>query len=126
MNLIMSSILPAFFPAVLDIGKSILAKVFKIQGEPTTIEDRIALMRAQAEFMSNLAQYENPSPNLSRWVNDLRASIRYFLAIFLMLFSGVYVLIGKSPQIADFLLNMDAIIFGFFFGDRVYYHLKEK
>ena len=115
----------AFFPAILDIGKSIIAKIFKLKAEPQTIDDRIKLMEAQAKYFEAISEFEKPSEYISKWINDLRASIRYLLAGFIFILSAFYFIFGKNVDIINALMNMDAIIFGFFFGDRVYYNLKK-
>ena len=116
----------AFFPALLDIGKTLVYKIFKIEAKPVSVDDRIKLMNAQAEYVKAIASLESPSEFVSRWINNLRASFRYLLAGFFFIFSAFYVTFGNNIQITNILLDIDSIIFGFFFGDRVYYHLKGK
>jgi hypothetical protein len=125
---VLSVILPSLVPVFTDGIRSLIARVTGIGGaEPKTIDERIKLTDSETKRLVALSSLDNPGGEISRWVANFRALHRYVLADLILLFTFAYVLIpGINIEIANFLLNLSASVFGFFFGDRVYLHLRGK
>jgi len=125
---ILSVILPALIPLVTDGVRTIIAKITGIGGaEPKTVDEAIRLTESQTNRLKALASLDNPAGEVSKWVANFRALHRYILADLILIFTFIYILLpAKNIDIANFMLNLSASVFGFFFGDRVYLHLKER
>jgi len=125
MNLL-NVILPALLPVVIDTIKTVLARITNIpKYEPKDINEKIALMKAETERLSTVAKLDEPTGEVSKWVADLRASNRYILGNLIIFITFVYIMMPEpNIEIVNFLLNLSASVFSFFFGDRVYMHLK--
>ena len=125
---IFALILPALIPVFTDGVRTIIAKITGIGGaEPKTVDDAIRLTDSQTKRLQALAALDNPAGEVSRWVANFRAMHRYVLADMILIATFIYIFLpSKDLTIANFLLNLSASVFGFFFGDRVYLHLKER
>ncbi len=131
---ILTTIGSALMPVLADGLRAIFAKLTGIGGaEPKNIDEAIKLMQAQTERLRALAELDNPYGEVSKWVANLRGAFRYILGALILMFSAIYVIIVPliAPQaykvdIANYLLALTSIVFGFFFGDRVYLHLRNK
>jgi hypothetical protein len=121
-------ILPALIPVFTDGVRSVIAKITGIGGaEPKTVDEAIRLTDSQTKRLQALSSLDNPGGEVSKWVANFRAMHRYVLADMILVATFVYVFLPtKNMEIANFLLNLSASVFGFFFGDRVYLHLKER
>ena len=124
---ILSLILPALLPAVVDGLKGLFTRMTGGAGaRPASVDEAIKLMSAETEKLKVLAELDKPSGEISRWVSDLRASFRYLAAtIIIVTAMSVTVLMPGNP-LAPYLLEMSGSVFAFLFGDRVYLHLKQK
>lgn len=121
-------ILPALIPVFSDGVRSLIAKLTGIGGaEPKTVDESIRMNDSQTKRLQALAALDNPAGDVSKWVADFRALHRYILADMILVATFVYIFLpDRNMEIANFLLNLSASVFGFFFGDRVYLHLKER
>ena len=121
-------ILPALVPVFSDGVRSLIAKLTGIGGaEPKTVDESIRMNDSQTKRLQALAALDNPAGEVSKWVADFRALHRYILADLILVATFVYIFLpDRNMEIANFLLNLSASVFGFFFGDRVYLHLKER
>ena len=124
---LLSLILPALLPAVVDGLKGLFTRMTGGAGaRPASVDEAIKLMSAETEKLKVLAELDKPSGEISRWVSDLRASFRYLAAtIIIVTAMSVTVLMPGNP-LAPYLLEMSGSVFAFLFGDRVYLHLKQK
>lgn len=124
MNLL-SMLASAVFPAGVDLITGVVNKVFKIKASaPKSVDEEIRLMTAEVEKVRALAELDKPAGEISRWVADLRASIRYILALIIFGLTGLSIFVNVDPSLKEALLNLSGIVFGFFFGDRVYINLR--
>lgn len=125
---ILALILPALVPVFTDGVRSVIAKITGIGGgEPKTVDEAIRLTDSQTKRLQALSSLDNPGGEVSKWVANFRAMHRYVLADMILVVTFVYIFLPtKDLTIANFLLNLSASVFGFFFGDRVYLHLKER
>ena len=121
-------ILPALVPVFSDGVRSLIAKLTGIGGaEPKTVDESIRLTDSQTKRLQALSSLDNPGGEVSKWVANFRAMHRYVLADMILVATFIYIFLPtKDLTIANFLLNLSASVFGFFFGDRVYLHLKER
>ena len=124
---LLSLILPALLPAVVDGLKGLFTRMTGGAGaRPASVDEAIKLMSAETEKLKVLAELDKPSGEISRWVADLRAAFRYLAAAIIIVTSmGVTVLMPQNP-LAPYLLEMSGSVFAFLFGDRVYLHLKKQ
>ena len=121
-------ILPALVPVFSDGVRSLIQKLTGIGGaEPKTVDESIRMNDSNTNRLKALAALDNPAGEVSRWVANFRALHRYLLADLILVATFVYIFLpDRNMEIANFLLNLSASVFGFFFGDRVYLHLKER
>ncbi len=128
MNLL-AILLPSILPIVGDGFRSLISKITGIGGaEPRTVDESIRLMESQTKRIQAMSTLDNPGGEVSRWVANYRGLHRYALgdAIFLATIIYIFFIPAPKTEIADFLLNLSASVFSFFFGDKVYFHLKNK
>ena len=125
---LLSLIIPALVPVFTDGIRSLVSKITGIGGgEPKTVDEAIRLTDSQTKRLQALSSLDNPGGEVSKWVANFRAMHRYVLADMILIATFVYIFLPtKNMDIANFLLNLSASVFGFFFGDRVYLHLKER
>lgn len=122
---ILSVLSSALFPAGVDLVKDVVHKVFKINpAQARSVDDEIRLQTAEIEKLRALAELDKPAGEISRWVADLRASIRYILALIIFGLTGFSLFVKIDLSLKEALLNLSGIVFGFFFGDRVYINLR--
>ncbi len=121
-------ILPALIPVFTDGVRSIIARLTGIGGaEPKTVDESIRMNDSQTRRLQALAALDNPAGEVSKWVANFRSLHRYVLADLILVSTFVYIFLpNRNMEIANFLLNLSASVFSFFFGDRVYLHLKER
>jgi len=124
---ILSVVLSALLPAGIDVVKTLLARITGIpKYEPKTVEEKIKLMEAETERLKVVAELDKPAGEISKWVANLRSANRYILGNLIIVITFIYLLLpGHNVEIASFLLNLTAVVFAFFFGDRVYMHLRK-
>lgn len=123
---ILALLLPALLPAGIDIIKSVVSRITGIgQAEPRSTEERISLMQAENDRLRVIADLDRPSGEISKFTANFRALHRYLLGDLILVSTLIYILTPKpDPQTADFLLNLSASVFSFFFGDRVYLAIR--
>jgi len=123
-------LLPALIPVVADGLRGVFNRVTGGAGvKPTTTTEAIEFMKAEAEMAKAMATLDQPAPNISRWVADLRASFRYIAAGVLILAPYIIVLLqALELTVANevLLTSLDArdAAFSFIFGDRMYKWLR--
>jgi hypothetical protein len=122
---LLATLLPALFPPVLDAAKSLIGKWTGSSGyDPTTVDDAVKLMAAQAQHAEALAKLDAPSGSASLWVVNLRESSRYIAVWTIFAGTGLAIAANANPVYVDALLQMSASAFSFLFGDRIYLHIK--
>jgi hypothetical protein len=88
-------------------------------------------MEAEAKKLAALAALDRPVGNISNWVADLRASFRY-LAAGIIIIATIVAIFAQGAglpidvTLLDALLQLSGSVFSFIFGDRLYFHLKQK
>ena len=124
---ILSLILPALLPAVVDGLKGLFTRMTGGAGaRPASVDEAIKLMAAETAKLKAIAELDKPSGEISKWVADLRASFRYLAAAIIILTSMSVTVLAPENPLAPYLLEMSGSVFAFLFGDRVYLHLKQK
>ena len=132
MPALLALLLPAFLPVVADGLRGIFSWFTGGRGaQPQNVEEAIKLMEAEAKKLSALADLDRPSGTISQWVADLRASFRY-LAAGIIIVATILAVFAQGaglpidPTLLDALLQLSGSVFSFIFGDRLYFHLKQK
>ena len=132
MPALLALLLPAFLPVVADGLRGIFSWFTGGSGaKPQNVEEAIKLMEAEAKKLSALADLDRPSGTISQWVADLRASFRY-LAAGIIIVATILAVFAQGaglpidPTLLDALLQLSGSVFSFIFGDRLYFHLKQK
>ena len=84
-------------------------------------------MTAENERLKMLAELDKPSGELSPFVANFRAMHRYLMGDIIILATVVYIILpDMDADVANYLLNLTASVFSFFFGDRVYIAVKKR
>ena len=128
MGSLFSLIFPALVPALTDGFRGIVAKFTGgAGGQPQNVAERVQLMQAEAAKLQALASLDTTNGEPSKWIVDLRASFRYVIISFIMIFTAVIVfnpdIVGASV-IAVF-LDMTGACMSFVIGERMYLTLKK-
>lgn len=125
---ILTILLPALAPALLDGVRGIFAKITGgAGGTPQNVNERIQLMQAETERLRALAEIDKPSENISVWVADTRAIFRYAVIALIWLVAGVAVLFGGEEvpkEIKLVLLDLAGASLSFVIGERYYFKIK--
>ena len=132
MPALLALLLPAFLPVVADGLRGLFSWFTGGTGaKPQNVEEAIKLMEAEAKKLAALAELDRPAGDISRWVADLRASFRY-LAAGIIILATVLAIFAQGAglpidiTVLDALLQLSGSVFSFIFGDRLYFHLKQK
>mgnify|MGYP001603952405 FL=1 len=132
MPALLALLLPALVPVFTDAIRGVIGWFTGGSGaQPQNVEEAIKLMQAEVEKLKALALLDAPAGNISRWVADLRASFRY-IAAGLILMATVAAIFAKGAGVpldtglVDAMLQLSGSVFSFMFGDRLYFHLKQK
>ena len=132
MPALLALLLPAFLPVVADGLRGIFSWFTGGTGaKPQNVEEAIKLMEAEAKKLAALAELDRPAGEISQWVADLRASFRY-IAAGVILIGTMLAIFAQGAGLAidaallDALLQLSGSVFSFMFGDRLYFHLKQK
>lgn len=128
MPALLSLLLPALVPVASDAIRGIVGRLTGGSGaQPQNVAEAIQLMQAETERLRAVAELDKPAENISKWVANVRASARYFMAFFILLLTGVAILAPNVPvEYVDMLIQVSSSVFSFLFGDRMYLHLKKK
>jgi hypothetical protein len=121
-------IFPALVPALTDGFRGIVSKFTGgAGGQPQNVAERVQLMQAEAAKLQALAALDTTNGEPSKWIVDLRASFRYVIISFIMIFTGVVVfnpdIVGAS--VVAVFLDMTGACMSFVIGERMYLTLKK-
>ena len=127
-------IFPALIPVGTDIIKTITERIFgKSEPKFTEFEQYIKKYELDIKKLEIYQKADEVGTDVYRWVKSFRAGFRYFfgMMIFLSTIGYVYVAPRYMPnfynyEFARYLVDMNGSVFAFFFGDRVYMHLKKQ
>lgn len=123
-------ILPALVPALADGLRGIFARVTQGKGAmPQSVDDVIRLMEAQTARLEALAKLDTMSPNVSRWVADLRGAFRYIAVGGVVLATvGLVAADAMGAEVADaglsMMLELTGACMSFIIGERMYLAVK--
>ena len=128
MSLILTTLLPALLPVIIDLFKGSFSKIIGIPtGEPMNFNERLEEKKLDIEKLKALAALDKPNANISQWVADLRASFRYIAVGVIVLAAIIYNFLPQGYQSAvalNYLNQLGASATFFIIGDRVYLGLK--
>lgn len=75
------SLFAAFAPVLVDAGKAAVQKwIAPERAKPLTVGEQVDLERVEVDRLRVLAELDKPG-EVSRWVNDVRAMMRPFVAV---------------------------------------------
>ena len=124
------TLVPALLPAFMDGIKGLLGKLLGINwGDPKNFDDFLRKQNADTERLKALALLDQPAGDLSKWVANLRGSIRYIAVSAILGAALIYNFLPVSYQSTaslDFLNQLSSSALFFLLGDRVYLGLKGK
>lgn len=127
---ILTTVLPAFFPVIIDGAKMGLSRLFGYSvSEPKSFADSLEMEKLAIEKIKALAILDRPAGEVSRWVADLRGSMRYLATGAIILGTLVYNFMDMRFSNPDGLTYMNQLCGSamfFLFGDRLYVGLKNK
>ncbi|MBA7495773.1 hypothetical protein ES702_06362 [subsurface metagenome] len=128
MTLLLTTLLPALLPVIIDLFKGGLSKIIGIPtAEPMNFNERLEEKKLDIEKLKALATLDKPNANISQWVADLRASFRYIAVGVIVLAGIVYNFLPEASQNPDSLNSLNQLMASatfFIIGDRVYLGLK--
>ena len=125
-SLLATVILPALVPAVADGLRGLFARITQGKGaSPQNVGEVIQLMEAQTARLEALAKLDALSPNVSRWVADLRGAFRY-VAVGGIIVSTVALVAADAlgaqvnAQGLAVMLELSGASMSFIIGERMY------
>ena len=133
-NFAVKFIFPALIPAGTGLVTTIVDRLFgRKEPQFTEYEQYIKKYELDIRKMELFQKADEVGADVYRWVKSFRAGFRYFfgLAIFIGTVGYVYIAPKFMSQhynfdFAKYLVDMNGSVFAFFFGDRVYIHLKKN
>jgi len=129
MTALLTLVLPALLPAIIDLVKSAFSRVLGIPtGQPQNFNERLEDKKLDIEKLRALADLDRPQGNVSRWVSDFRASFRYIAVGIIVVAAIVYNFLPEgyqNPTSLNYLNELAASATFFIIGDRVYLGLKQ-
>lgn len=119
-----AEILAMFGAPIGDLIKGATRKWLGSETRPNANDPQewVAMENATTARVEALAKIDAMGDNVSQWVQDLRASTRYIIAIALLLYVGG--LASSSIPIPPVLQTGCAGVWFFLFGERAYNKLK--
>jgi len=127
---IIATVIPAFFPVVIDGVKMGLSRLFGYSvSEPKSFADSLEMEKLSIEKIKALAILDRPAGEVSRWVADLRGSMRYLATAAIILATLIYNFLDIHFSNPDGMVYMNQLCGSalfFLFGDRLYTGLKNK
>jgi len=91
MSILLTTLLPALLPAIIDLFKGGFSKLIGVPtGEPVTFNERLEEKKLDIQKLKALAALDKPNGNISQWVADLRASFRYIAVGVIVLAAIIY------------------------------------
>lgn len=124
MPIILTTLLPAIAPALIDGVRGLFAKWTGSAGaQPQNINERVQLMDAETRKLQSLAALDAPGANMSTWVADLRGSTRYIIAIMVLLsviIASLFPQLGVTSGAFELLGEITTAVISFLFGEHVY------
>jgi len=129
MTAILTLILPALLPAIIDLVKNAFSRVLGIEtGQPQNFNERLEDKKLDIEKLKAIAELDRPQGNVSKWVSDFRASFRYIAVGVIVVAAIIYNFLPEASQTAtslNYLNELAASATFFIIGDRVYLGLKQ-
>lgn len=129
MTALLTLVLPALLPAIIDLVKSAFSRVLGIPtGQPQNFNERLEDKKLDIEKLKALAELDRPQGNVSKWVSDFRASFRYIAVGLIIVAAIIYNFLPELRQNAvslNYLNELAASATFFIIGDRVYLGLKQ-
>jgi len=129
LEVILATVIPAFFPVLIDGVKMGLSRLFGFNtGDPKSFEDFLRLQELDIRKLQALGELDKPYGTISKWVADLRASSRYLAVLGIIVATIIYAFLPASyqvPQNSAALNQLCGSALFFLIGDRVYLGLKQ-
>ncbi len=127
---ILATVLPSLIPVAMDGIKSGISKLFGVNfGDPKSFEDYLRVEQLQIQKLQALADLDKPSEGISKWVADLRASMRY-IAVGVIIGAAILYnfmpIAYQVPASREYLNQLAGSATFFLLGDRVYLGLKRS
>ena len=121
----------AFIPALTDGAKALINKVTGGAGaRPSNFGEFLQLQDKEIERLKTLAEIDKPVGDISRWVNDLRSSTRYIMAIIILAVWASVMLISIWTPVQDDIIGLvsqlASMVFFYLYGDRAYTYIKTR
>lgn len=123
------SAMSAFIPVAIDGAKGLFNRIAGgAQAEPANFAELLQMQKLEIEKLQAIASLDAPAGQVSLWVSNLRASMRYLSAALIL---GVWALVAiisiwvpVADEIVQWIGTMASSVMFFLFGDRVYMNLK--
>ncbi len=122
----LESLLAALLPAAGDAIKAATRRFLGSTSRPkaTTPGEWVQMMQAETERLRVLAELDKPASEVSRWVADLRASMRYIIALIVTLCVVLAETGAFGLHASPGLEQAAASVWFFLFGERAYRYMK--
>ena len=125
------SALTAFIPAAIDGVKGLFNKFSGgAQAQPANFAEYLQAGDLEINRLEAIAKLDQPGSDVSRWVNNLRASSRYIIAYAIIVVWCVTAVVSIWVFVDDSILmwigGMASSVMFFMFGDRVNMHLNAR
>lgn len=127
LSLLLTTLLPALLPVVIDGAKGVVSKVTdNAAAKPTNFSETLEYEKFLLEKLKTLADIDKPAGNISMWVSDLRGSIRYIAIILILMIYGAVTLanLPMGTQEYELLAQLTSACVFFLLGERVYMNLR--
>lgn len=128
LSMLLTTLLPALLPVAIDGAKGVINKITdNANALPSNFGEFLQLQEFQLKKLELMARLDQPAGQISMWVADLRASIRYLAVCFILVVWGAITALNLplDTQEYELLANLAQSAFFFLFGERVYMGLKK-
>lgn len=125
MGSLLTLVLPALVPVFADGVRALFTRFTMGSGaQPANVEERIKLMQAEAQKLAALAALDAPGAAVAPWVQNFRASFRYFAVAAIVLSTLLAVFVEVESAAVLVLLDLTGAAMSFIIGERMYLHLR--
>lgn len=125
MGSLLALLLPSLVPVATDAVRGLIGRFTMGAGsQPQNVNERIALMEAEAKKLAALAALDAPGGNIAPWVANFRASFRYFAIAFILISTVAAVFSEIDEAVLAVLLDLSGACMSFIIGERMYLKLS--
>ncbi len=124
--MLLETVVPALIPVAADGVRALFNKFTGGAGsKPANVSEVVELMQAETDRLKVIAEIDKAAPNVSGWVNNVRALQRPVATVLII---GGYLStfwLVVEPEVSESLASYAQMVTFYIFGDRTYMYFRK-